>query len=280
MSQSSKVEKFLFDLAFDDEIAMPLHEREKAKPTFSEEQLEQAKKDSYAAGMTAGKNAMQESQQQQANHLLSEIESRMTTLIKASQDKWSDQLKQLRHLLIVITRKILPHYVARHGTDEIEAIAVKTLAEMSQEPRLVIRVAESIFDDMNQRIETITRNQAFVGKVIVLGDPELGVSDCRIEWADGGIEHDQERVWQEIDRIMDFHQDSYRPPEPPPVVESAAKPQEEPVAPLPAPAPEVEIKAESVPESDAAQEILPQQAAEHNVPEEPNQPPTELGEKT
>ncbi len=44
--------------------------------------------------------------------------------------------------------------------------------------------------------------KAYEGKVVILGDADLGPSDCRIEWADGGIERDVRALWEEIDHVL------------------------------------------------------------------------------
>ena len=43
----------------------------------------------------------------------------------------------------------------------------------------------------------------FPGKLIILVDDELGQSDCRVEWADGGAERDTARTWREIEATLD-----------------------------------------------------------------------------
>ena len=37
---------------------------------------------------------------------------------------------------------------------------------------------------------TIARAHGFEGRLVVLGEPGIAVGDCRIEWADGGVNRD------------------------------------------------------------------------------------------
>ena len=199
----NQARKFLFDLAFDNGLNKKNPEREKPKPTFSQEQLEEAKKLAYEEGFSAGQRAMMEDQQQYLNVLLSQMDQKLAHVLETSKSIWERQLKQCQEIALVIARKIMPSYVSKNGLDEIEAIVSKIIGEMSREPRLVFRVNEAQFDDAKTRIEAIASQAAYAGKLVILGDQELGPSDCRIEWADGGIERDLKTLWQDIDRVME-----------------------------------------------------------------------------
>lgn len=144
-SGQMKARKYLFDLAFDDEVNLLMPEKEKEKPTYSQEQLDEAQKKAHDSGYAAGKNSMLESQQQQMNLMLSTIETRLNQLHKQTDEKWSQQRLKMQQIALIIMRKIMPAYVAKNGLDEIEEIVKNTIAEMGQEPRLVIRVSESQF---------------------------------------------------------------------------------------------------------------------------------------
>lgn len=202
MPEHTEIKKFLFDLAFDDLVDGGTREREKPKPTFTQEQIDAAQKEGYEQGVAAGKKAVLESQQQYTNLLLTEINDKLLDLHKASREIWQGQLHEMHQVALVIARKIMPRYIERFGLEEVEAIVEKVIRDMSREPRLVIRVGEAQFDDARERINKIAEGKAYEGKVVILGDAELGPSDCRIEWADGGIERDVRTLWDEIDRVL------------------------------------------------------------------------------
>jgi len=201
MPDNIEVKKYLFDLAFDDIVEGGL-EREKPKPTFTQEQLEAAQKDGYEQGVSAGKKAVLESQQQYTNMLLSEINDKLLDLQKTSESVWQNQLAEMNQVALVIARKIMPRYVEANGLDEITAIVGKVIKDMSREPRLVIRIGEAQFDQASEDINKIAQSKAYEGKVVILADDQLGPSDCRIEWADGGVERDVCTLWEEIDKIL------------------------------------------------------------------------------
>jgi flagellar assembly protein FliH len=39
----------------------------------------------------------------------------------------------------------------------------------------------------------------FDGKLVLLGDDEMALTDCRVDWPDGGTERNLDRLWRDID---------------------------------------------------------------------------------
>ena len=201
-AENIRAQKYLFDLAFDNGLNKKAPEREKPKPTYSQEQLDAEKQISYEQGVQAGQKTMMEDQQQYMNALLTQINQNLGHVIDSSINEWQRQLMQLQEISLVIMRKLLPTYVEKYGLQEIETIVAKVISEVSREPRLVFRVNESMFDELSGKINEIAAQQAYAGKIVILGDPALDTSDCRIEWADGGIERDVKTIWGSIERVM------------------------------------------------------------------------------
>lgn len=201
-AEPTQPRKYLFDLTFDNGQNKKSDSSEKPKPTYTQEQLEAERQAGFEEGMLAGQKSMMEDQQQYSNTLLSQIDKHLTHVVTESLAEWQRQLVQLQEIALTITRKIMPSYIEKYGVSEIESVVSKVLSEVSREPRLVFRINEQMFDEISGKINAIAQQQAYAGKVVILGDPELGTSDCRIEWADGGIERNIQTLWQSIERVM------------------------------------------------------------------------------
>ena len=206
MDEPQPMRKFLFERSFDDELMSCARAGKKAVVTYSAQQMEAAQKESYENGVTAGQKTMMENQQQYMNVLLAQLDQKLTHITEQSREQWHKQLAHLEEMALVIMRKVLPSYVERNGVQEIEAIVEQVISEMAHEPRLVVRVGEAQFDAISAKIKEISEQKAYTGKVVVLSEPDLGTADCRIEWADGGIERDMNALWQSLDRILETTQ--------------------------------------------------------------------------
>ncbi len=212
--------KFLFDLSFDDDLGRLSKAAERKRPIFTQEQVDAACEEARRVGHAEGMQAAGQSQQQSMNLLLMDIERRLAAVMEESNRQVQDQTQSFQHLALAIAKKILPSYAARHGLGEIASILSKVFAEMGREPRLVFRVCEAQFDEAKARIETLAAQTAYAGKLVILGDPEIGMSECRIEWADGGIERDMKKLWQDIDRVLgETHETAL------PTIDTESKPQ-------------------------------------------------------
>ena len=192
-------------------------------PVFTEEDLALARQEAFQQGLLQGQQEgltqAAASQQNAQNEALTRIAELMRELQQnAKHQKLKAEEVAVATALAVIG-KMLPTYSRKHGFGEVESLIRTCLQNLQEEPRIVIRVADSLLDSLQEKITAITANIGFDGKVVLLADDELAPSDIRIEWADGGAERDSRRLWQEINAIMSHvHSAADLPPEttPPP----------------------------------------------------------------
>lgn len=108
-------------------------------------------------------------------------------------------------LAATIGRKLARHLLDREPTAEIEALITECLASLDRVPHLVIRCNAELADAVRELATTRIATSGFSGRLVVLGDPDLAMSDSRLEWADGGIVRDTAALEADIDqRIQNF----------------------------------------------------------------------------
>ncbi len=96
----------------------------------------------------------------------------------------------------------MPAFAAKEPVAEIEALLAGCLAEALDEPRIVLRVSDALFEAVQARIAAVVQAGGYSGKVVLLADAALAGGDGRVEWADGGAERDTSRIAQEIDAVL------------------------------------------------------------------------------
>lgn len=193
------VRKFMFDRSFDPGAIRP---PERKPVTLKPDDYDALKKESYEAGYAAGQQAGADEQARKLLAVMERIAGRLDEALALAESAKQKQESDARALALAVVRKILPDYAAKHGMEEIEAVLSRTLTEMIHEPRIVARVHESQFDEVNARIHALTTQKAYAGKIIVLADTDVRPGDCRIEWADGGIERNTESTMKDIESIL------------------------------------------------------------------------------
>jgi flagellar assembly protein FliH len=200
-TQPQPLRKFMFERSFDD--ASIIHRAQERKPVLMKpEQVDAMKQASFDEGFAAGKSAGCNEQTAHLTAVLSAIENNIGTLIGNLTALAHEQTAQTRQLVLSIAKKIMPDFMARNGLQEIDALLGDTIREMAREPRLVVRVHEAQFDAVNERVQTIATQRAYSGKVIVLADAEIASGDCRVEWADGGVERNTQSTWNAVEQTV------------------------------------------------------------------------------
>jgi len=214
--------KFLFENDFDDPspvkpkamaaakpapISVPAPVVEPEPPAFSEEEMaaacEQARKQGDAEGHRRGIIEGQQRLEAQIAAALSTISAQLTLAVRAATEAPIEITQAATDLALAILRKMHPALSSRRGLDEVEGVLASCLEQLKNEPRLVAYVPNQLLDPLNERINTISAARGFEGRVVLIGDPDLADSDCRIEWADGGLERDTRRLWADIEAALD-----------------------------------------------------------------------------
>jgi len=217
--------KFLFENDFDD--PMPIREKAAvapvvskpapvsvpeppvlpAAPTFSEEELAAACEEARRQGEQEGhRRGMAEGQQRleaQVAAALSTISAQLTLAVRAATEAPVEITQAATDLALAILRKMHPALSAKRGLDEVEGVLAACLDQLKNEPRLVAYVPNHLLDPLNERVASISAARGFEGRIVLIGDPDLADSDCRIEWADGGLERDTRRLWSDIEAALD-----------------------------------------------------------------------------
>jgi flagellar assembly protein FliH len=92
---------------------------------------------------------------------------------------------------VAVARKLAPALIAREPFAEIATLASECFKQLIAAPHIAVRVNDSLYATARQKLEDIVRARSFEGRLVVLAEPDIAVGDCRIEWADGGINRDR-----------------------------------------------------------------------------------------
>ena len=192
--------KFMFERSFDGAPGTRAPERRPV--TLKPDQYDALKKENYDAGFAAGHKTGLDEQAERLTALLVLIGGKIDQMLAAMQAVHKNSEANLRCMALAMTKKFVPDLVARNGVQEIEAMLSGVIGDMVHEPRLVVRVSDSQFDTLNEKISAIAEQKAYAGKIVVLADAEVGAGDCRIEWADGGMERNAGQMMETLEKAV------------------------------------------------------------------------------
>jgi flagellar assembly protein FliH len=202
-------QKFLFDLSFDGPAgaaaasgAAPRSPVTPAEPSFSRTQLLAAETAAREAGHAAGLAEATGRQEERIGHALTVISDSVAALLAAKDGAQRDGERHAIELTQTIIGKLFPALARCNAIAEIAALVAGCMRECADEPRLVLRLPDALFEAAQTRIAPLAATSGFPGKLVILADDTLTGSDCRVEWADGGVERDLARTWREMEAAM------------------------------------------------------------------------------
>jgi len=173
--------KFLFDYSFDEHHGQEAAAAAAAKQAHLQAELEAA----FAKGREAGLAEAAAGAAQRAADALNAMTERLARIERMRVEIEQSTTRSAVGVALAALRRILPTVERRVALPEIEAV-----------------LADDLLDALRERVDEVGRRAGFHGKVVLLADGDLGVSDCRIEWADGGAERNVERIWKDVEDLV------------------------------------------------------------------------------
>jgi flagellar biosynthesis/type III secretory pathway protein FliH len=172
-------------------------------PRFSEQELEAARESGFAAGLAQGLDQARNSIEQQTAVTLSMLEEHLAALERGEQAARHASIQDVVTLARAMATKIAGDLIARAPQTIVETVITDSLQRLYGETEIVLRVNNDLVAPIEARLDGIRAACGFVGQVSVVGDSQLGLADCRVEWSDGAAHRDTESIWRDIFATID-----------------------------------------------------------------------------
>ena len=103
---------------------------------------------------------------------------------------------------VAVGRKLATELIAREPFTEIGALASECFRQLVATPHVAVRIGPDIYDEAKHKLDEIAALHGFQGRLSVLSDASLLAGDCRIEWAEGGVDRDRTAAFAAIDDVV------------------------------------------------------------------------------
>lgn len=216
---------FLFEHRDFDQLAeaaaVPANER----PQFSQVELEGAVTGAQQRGFEEGLANAQRGIESNLTRLLENALNSMQELHTQEAARSSKAQALAIEIASGLLRKLMPELATQQSLEGITALVKQVMMDRFEEPRLIIRVHDSMIDPLSARLESLAAQNGFRGQYALMADTALGHADCRIEWSNGGVERSVARLWDNLQVSLAQIQAALLPhdtilPSPPPANES------------------------------------------------------------
>lgn len=182
--------KFTFNEMFDDDVSNGVDGPSPAparKSRWTEEEIDTLKADARAEG-TAEAISSIEAKTLEANSVaLAHIADAASQALNNLSDVKNNVQAEAAELAFNVARKLADALLALQPEKEIEAVIHECLKHLNREPRLIVRINDTLVTDIEASMRQAAAERGMAEKMMVVGDPEIALGDCEIEWSDGGV---------------------------------------------------------------------------------------------
>ena len=176
------------------------------KPTISVVEAERRRVDAesqaHRVGFAAGLAQAQNEANQRVAAALGVIADGLARLDRALTGIETRLETEAVEVSVAVAAKLAPELIAREPFAEISALVTECFHHLVTAPHVVVRIGADIYETAKDKLEEIARARGFEGRLMLLSEPTMAPGDCRIEWADGGVNRDHAATLSAIDDVV------------------------------------------------------------------------------
>jgi flagellar assembly protein FliH len=191
--------KYLFDVDFSD----PSARLDSATAADLARQITDAEARGHRNGMAAGLAQANAESARRAAIALEQIAASMGAVVARIGSAEERMETEAVEVAIAVARKLCAALMGKEPIAEAMALVADCMRHLVSTPHLVVRVNDAVYEDTKAGVEAIAHRYGFDGRLVILAEPDIASSDCRIEWADGGIVLDRAATDAKISELVD-----------------------------------------------------------------------------
>lgn len=179
-------------------------------PTYNQEQLKAAERESrqkgFLEGIEEGKKQQDSEQAATDRKLTAVLESlaRFLAPLFADYRATAAAMRQeMPKAALAIARKVAGAALKENASAVAEDAAMKCVDIMLGEPKITVTVHPTLADTLKKKLEILAAQQPAMSDITVAGDESLPPEDCRVEWKHGAFARSTEKLWQDLAAAVD-----------------------------------------------------------------------------
>jgi len=177
--------------------------------TFSEADLEKARAEALKEGQTQGMQeglAKAEAEKLEVDKkiamLLADIQAAVANVIGAFDQMLAQKTAEMLGIVMAICKKVAGDALKEFPEAKIESMVKSCLQMLMNHEEVDIFVSNKILPLLQEKIAGLKEAGGFSGQIHLQADSALPETDCRVVWQNGEARHDTEKLWQEVDRLL------------------------------------------------------------------------------
>jgi flagellar assembly protein FliH len=190
--------KFLFDQDFaaaaevNPTVPLAVHEAD----------LSEADASGYRRGHAAAKAEVLAEAEERTAAALERISAALESVMRGLSGVEAMLETEAVDVAVAVGKKLAAALIEREPLAEISALAMDCFRHLVTAPHVVVRVNDAQHASVGKPIEEMVRARGLASHLVVLAEPDIQTGDCRIEWADGGVNRDRSATEAVIDEAV------------------------------------------------------------------------------
>jgi flagellar assembly protein FliH len=164
--------------------------------------IEAARKEGYDQGLAEGERNAASRATRQLAAAIDALATRTAQLAAAEAAERTARTADAIALALAAARKLAGALIERHPQAQLEALFAEALSSLDQAPHIVIRCHPDLVDSVEPAARAKLAERGLATRLVVVGDGDIKPGDGRIEWADGGLVRDSDRIAAGIDTAI------------------------------------------------------------------------------
>ena len=177
-------------------------EPEPKAPSYSQDELDAAVAAAEERSYEKGFNAATADVQKQQQAVLEEINSKLLSLLAEQDNSYRQDEQNALKFALGLVRKLLPNLEADVAKEEVEAFLSDNFAKFKGEKSLSFSFNPKMAANIAPLLSKLAEKNDFEGKIAVHKDINLGLSDCAVEWKNGGVTRSTEQILDNVENLL------------------------------------------------------------------------------
>ncbi|MFV9876228.1 MAG: FliH/SctL family protein [Rickettsiales endosymbiont of Dermacentor nuttalli] len=168
---------------------------------YTLEEIEAIKLNSYEDGYKKARDELINKQNSTIETLLAQISSQLEDILNKNYEHTQNNLNIISKIALEIAKKVTNNYLHTKSTvQKIAKHAMNATKLLQNCSNLTLKVNSEVAELLKSSLNELGNiNQQFI---IIEIDNTLSKGDCKIEWAQGYIEYNQEQLFNNIEKAI------------------------------------------------------------------------------
>ncbi len=198
----AEIKKFNFDTEFRPEGDLISNAaRARQRKVMTQEELDHMLSRARETGMKMG--------QVRAAEATAAAVQQFCAIVQDSMARTQNQIDAMRDeasaLALVAAKKLAHVAVSQMPQGDVEEVLREAMHQAIAEPRIILRAAPHVVEAIKDRLEELSLDAGYEGRLVATADPAIDGADCRIEWRGGGAERSMQKLENAIEEVISRH---------------------------------------------------------------------------